>query len=59
MENKFKAGDTVYALEDRDIKLLVKRYVDRIYYCEELDPSGTALRAFFERELTSEALPKK
>lgn len=55
---KFKKGDIVYALEERQLKLIVKRYVDRIYFCEELNEQGTGMRAYFERELTEEPLTK-
>ena len=50
MDTKFKSGDFVYALEERNLKLIVKRYVDKIYFCEEANEAGTGLRAYFERE---------
>jgi hypothetical protein len=51
MENKYKEGDIVTAKENPNKKLIVRRYVDRIYYCKvENDPSAKEL-VYFEREL--------
>lgn len=50
-ENKYKAGDVVYAKANPDVKLIVRRYIDRIYYCKfQNDPNRKEL-ALFEREL--------
>ena len=54
MENKHKEGAVVYANEDLTKKLVIRRYVDRIYYCKvEGDPSSKEL-VYFERELVNE-----
>jgi len=51
MENKYKEGDTVYAKADPLVGLIVRRYVDSIYYCQpKKDPEQKEL-VYFEREL--------
>lgn len=55
MENKFKEGDVVFAKVNPDVKLVVRRYVTRIYYCKiQHDPDRKEL-VYFEREI--EAVP--
>lgn len=50
---KYKEGDVVYAKEAPTLKLVVRRYIHRIYYCRAPDnPTGKDL-VYFERELTS------
>ncbi|MEO9804737.1 MAG: hypothetical protein ABJF04_15890 [Reichenbachiella sp.] len=50
-DNKYKVGDVVYAKEAPSIKLVVRRYIRRIYYCiVPLDPKRKDL-VYFEREL--------
>ncbi|MBN1822278.1 MAG: hypothetical protein JW833_16270 [Prolixibacteraceae bacterium] len=57
MENKFKAGDVVRAKENPSLNLVVRRYIDRIYYCKvQSDPTHKDL-AYFERELMN-VIPK-
>ena len=52
-ENKFKEGEVVCAKIDMRRKLLITRYLDRIYYCQlEQDPSRKNL-LYFERELAA------
>ena len=34
MENKYKEGEEVYAKVNPSLKLIIRRYVDRIYYCK-------------------------
>ncbi len=51
MENKFKEGAVVCALVNPTLKLVIRRYVDRIYYCKiQEDPARKEL-VYFEREL--------
>jgi hypothetical protein len=50
-ENKYKAGSIVYALVDPDKKLIVRRYVDRIYYCYDFQVPDQKELVYFEREL--------
>lgn len=54
MENKYKEGDVVYANEDLTKKLVVRRYVDRIYYCKVMGDSFAKELVYFERELVNE-----
>ena len=51
MENKYKEGEIVCAKVDPHRKLLIRRYVDRIYYCKVLDDSDQKEFAYYEREL--------
>lgn len=51
MENKYAEGSAVYALVNPDVKLVVRRYVERVYYCTiASDPQHDDL-VYFEREL--------
>ena len=50
-KNKYVAGDIVYAKKNPDEKLVVRRYVSRIYYCRFLDEPNRKELALFEREL--------
>lgn len=34
MENKYKEGEIVYAKINPELKLVIRRYVDQIYYCK-------------------------
>ncbi len=34
MENKYIKGEVVYAKENPSLKLIIRHYVDRIYYCK-------------------------
>lgn len=52
MENKFKEGQTVYALENPGQAIIVRRYVDRIYFCRPGKDSEAPDLIYFERELT-------
>ena len=57
IENKFKEGEVVYSKVDPARKLVITRYLDRIYYCQlQQNPLRTNL-VYFEREL--EALSSK
>lgn len=51
MENKFKEGEVVQAKVNPNLNLVIRRYVDRIYYCKiQSDPTRKEL-VYFEREL--------
>lgn len=51
VQNKYNAGDVVYAKVDLTLKLVIRRYIDRIYYCKvQEDPERKEL-VYFEREL--------
>jgi hypothetical protein len=54
MENKYKEGQTVYSVANPSLKLVIRRYIPRIYYCiVQEDPNNKEL-VFFERELMPE-----
>jgi hypothetical protein len=51
MDNIYKEGTFITAKSDPNSKLIINRYIKRIYYCKAVsDPSGKLL-AYFEREL--------
>jgi len=50
-KGKFKAGDTVFAKENPDVKLIVRRYISRIYYCTFVEEPKKKELVLFEREL--------
>ncbi|MBK7668254.1 MAG: hypothetical protein IPJ32_13505 [Sphingobacteriaceae bacterium] len=53
MENLYKEGDVVTAKENPTKKLVIRRYVDRIYYCKiQGEPDAKEL-VYFEREFVS------
>lgn len=49
--SRFKAGEEVYAKEDPETALVVRRYVDRIYYCKVRDDANRKELVYFDREL--------
>lgn len=51
MENKFKEGEVVRAKVNPNQNLIVRRYVDRIYYCKIQENPDHKDLVFFEREL--------
>jgi hypothetical protein len=53
MENMYNAGDIVFAKEDPGLTLIVRRFVDDIYYCRVYDDPGQKEYAYFQRELFS------
>jgi hypothetical protein len=53
--NKYPEGSVVYALEAPGLKLRVRRFVDRIYYCQHADQAISKDVVYFERELTDKA----
>jgi len=57
MENIFKPGEIVYEKNNIARKLIVRRYVHRIYYCKLFNDPANKDLVFFERELTTEGAP--
>ena len=54
MKNKYKEGEEVYAIVNPSLKLIIRRYVHRIYYCKiKEDPTRKEL-VYFEREISSD-----
>lgn len=56
MENKYKEGEVVHARVNPDLKLVIRRYVDRIYYCKVQEDLTRKELVYFEREIESEAI---
>ena len=54
-ENKYKEGEVVYARAYPTIKLIIRRYVDRIYYCNIAETPQKKDLVYFERELMTNA----
>lgn len=51
MDNIYQEGTVVMTKSNPDRKLVVSRYIKRIYYCTPIDdPHGKPL-VYFEREL--------
>ena len=51
MENKYKEGEIVYARVNPGLKLIIRRYVDKIYYCKIQDEPDRKELVYFEREI--------
>jgi hypothetical protein len=47
----FKIGETVYEKTNPNVELIVRRYVDRIYFCQFADNLTKAELVLFEREV--------
>jgi len=48
---KYAHGDIVYSKKYPNVRLKVRRYVSRIYYCQFMDNPDQKELALFEREL--------
>lgn len=53
MENKYKEGDIVSAKENPTKKLVIRRYVDGIYYCKTKGEPDAKELVYFEREFVA------
>lgn len=53
-DNKYKIGDLVYTKKNSDVKMIVRKYYAKIYYCKFADLPMKEELALFERELLSE-----
>lgn len=49
--NSFNVGDTVFSKSEPDRPLIVRRYLQRIYYCRLKNDDNDVDLVFFEREL--------
>lgn len=54
LENKYKEGDEVFAKVNPSQKLIIRRYVDRIYYCKIKNNPELKELVYFEREIASD-----
>lgn len=50
-KHKYNAGDVVYAKVNPEVKLIIRRYVTRIYYCQFADDPERKEVVLFEREI--------
>jgi len=48
---KYAAGTEVYALVDPNLKLVIRRYIDRVYYCRIPGKPEHKELVYFEREI--------
>lgn len=51
MENIFLVGETVFAKVQPEVLLVIRRYVDRIYYCRLKDKNDDRDLVYFEHEI--------
>ncbi|MEQ9302881.1 MAG: hypothetical protein RJQ14_03125 [Marinoscillum sp.] len=51
VQNKFVAGDVVYAKVNPAQQLIIRRYIDQVYYCRIPDKPDARELVYFEREL--------
>ena len=49
--NKYLEGQVVYATVNPTLKLRVRRFIDKIYYCTVVDHEEAEEQVYFEREL--------
>lgn len=52
-QHKYQQGQVVYALEHPEIALIIRRYIDRIYYCQLQKEPVQKDVVYFENELFS------
>ena len=50
-QSKYKVGDVVYAKENPNLLLVVRRYTNKIYYCMIQDETVQKQLVYFERDL--------
>lgn len=50
-ENRYKEGEIVYAKLFPEVKLVIRRYVDRVYYCQVEAQREQKERVYYDREL--------
>ncbi|WP_169728010.1 hypothetical protein [Adhaeribacter aquaticus] len=51
MENTYPEGSLVYAKVNPNLKLVVRRFAKRIYYCTSPENPNQKELVYFEREL--------
>ncbi len=52
--NIYEEGDTVFAKKHPTVKLIIRRYLQRIYYCRVASNTDLKEQVYFEGELFSE-----
>jgi hypothetical protein len=51
VQNKYNAGDVVFAKVNPDLKLVIRRYIDQVYFCKVQNDLERKELVYFEREL--------
>ena len=59
MDHLYEDASFIFAKARPDCKLVINRYLNRIYYCYAVDDPNKKLLAYFERELISPATAGK
>lgn len=52
-DNIYAEGSFIYAKEHPEVKLVIRRYLDDIYYCKVASNPLEKERVYFERELSA------
>ncbi len=55
-ENKYAEGQYVHAIDSPHIKLIIRRYLDRIYYCKIAEFPEHDDLVYFERQIEPEVI---
>jgi hypothetical protein len=55
-QNKYNAGDIVSAKVNPTLKLIIRRYIDQVYYCKIQEYPERDELVYFERELVEDPL---
>ena len=55
-DNKYEEGSIILAKANPETRLLIMKYLQRIYYCVEVDHPEQKQLVYFERELVSPSL---
>jgi len=50
-DNKFLEGSEVFAKANPSIALIIRRYLDKIYYCKVKEDPSQEEQVYFEREI--------
>jgi hypothetical protein len=50
-DNKFMEGSEVFAKANPTIALIVRRYLNKIYYCKVKEDPNQEEQVYFEREI--------
>ena len=53
-QNKYNAQDVVAAKKNPELKLVIRRYIDQVYYCKVQDDPEAKELVYFERELVDD-----
>lgn len=54
VQNNYKEGDVVYAKNAPMQKLVIRRYIDQVYYCKVQDDPERNELVYYERELVED-----